>query len=195
VAVYRNALEERTRDRVPLEWAMTQHALGRALCISGDRENSTARLKDGIAAWDKCLTVARSAWLPEHLKDLLSRYNFVQAKISDLDRRLRSAREAAEPYRRRVAARPGAFTPNLARALSLNDLASRLSELGRREEALVATQEMAELFRALAAARPETFAPSLVASLNSLANRLSELGRREEALAATQEAAKLNSNN
>ena len=35
VAAYRAALEERTRDRVPLDWAMTQNNLGNALCDAG----------------------------------------------------------------------------------------------------------------------------------------------------------------
>ena len=35
VAAYRAALEERTRERVPLDWAGTQNNLGSALCSSG----------------------------------------------------------------------------------------------------------------------------------------------------------------
>ena len=38
VAAYRAALEERTRDRVPLDWAMTQNNLGTALFDLGERE-------------------------------------------------------------------------------------------------------------------------------------------------------------
>ena len=61
--------------------------------------------------------------------------------------------------------------------MSLNNLATRLSELGRREEALKAAEEAADLYRALAAARPEAFTPDLAMSLNNLATMLSELGR------------------
>ncbi len=88
-----------------------------------------------------------------------------------------------------AAARPEAFTPDL--AMSLNNLANGLSELGRREEALAVAQEAVQIRRALAAARPEAFTHYLAGSLNNLANRLSELGRREEALAAAEEAAGL----
>ena len=73
-------------------------------------------------------------------------------------------------------------------ASSLNNLATYLSELGRREEALTVAQEAADLRRELAAARPDAFRPDLAGSLNNLANRLSELGRREEALTVAQEA-------
>ena len=74
------------------------------------------------------------------------------------------------------------------RARLLNNLGNRLSKLGRREEALKATQEAVEIRRRLAKDRPDAFLPDLASSLNNLGNRLSDLGRREEALKATQEA-------
>jgi hypothetical protein len=49
----------------------------------------------------------------------------------------------AELFRALAAARPETFAPSL--VASLNSLANRLSELGRREEALAATQEAAKL--------------------------------------------------
>ena len=67
-------------------------------------------------------------------------------------------------------------------------MANRLSDLGRREEALSAAEEAVGLYRALAAARPDAFLPDLAMSLNNLANRLNDLGRREEALSAAEEA-------
>ncbi len=69
-----------------------------------------------------------------------------------------------------------------------NNLGYRLSELGRREEALQATQEAVAVSRELAARRPDAFLPDLATSLNNLGSDLSALGRREEALQATQEA-------
>jgi tetratricopeptide (TPR) repeat protein len=69
-----------------------------------------------------------------------------------------------------------------------NNLALLLGELGRREEALAASQEATEVYRELAAARPDAFRPDLASSLNNLSNALGDLGRREEALAAIQEA-------
>ena len=78
-----------------------------------------------------------------------------------------------------------------ARAGSLNNLANRLSALGRREEALAAAEEAVRLYRTLAQARPDAFMPDLAGSLNNLAARLSDLGRREEALAAVEEAVRL----
>ena len=72
-----------------------------------------------------------------------------------------------------------------------NNLANRLSDLGRREAALEAAEEAVGLYRELARARPDAFTPYLAGSLNNLANRLSDLGRREAALQAAEEAVAL----
>ena len=47
IAAYRAALEEQTRDRVPLDWAMTQTNLGTALWRLGERESGTVHLDRG----------------------------------------------------------------------------------------------------------------------------------------------------
>ena len=43
----------------------------------------------------------------------------------------------------------------------LNNLGNRLSDLGRREDALAAAQEATDLYRRLAAERPDAFRPDL----------------------------------
>jgi hypothetical protein len=47
---------ERTRERVPLDWAMTQNNLGNALGTLGERESGTARLEEAVAAYRAALT-------------------------------------------------------------------------------------------------------------------------------------------
>jgi tetratricopeptide (TPR) repeat protein len=73
-------------------------------------------------------------------------------------------------------------------AARVGSLGIRLSNLGRREEALAASQEAVDIYRRLAETRPDAFLPDVAMSLNRLGIRLSNLGRREEALAASQEA-------
>ncbi len=75
--------------------------------------------------------------------------------------------------------------------MSLNNLANRLSEMGRRADALAAAQEAVEIRRALAKLNPDAFQPALASSLNNLANHLSAMGRRADALAPAQEAVDL----
>jgi hypothetical protein len=48
VGAYREALEERTRERAPLDWATTQSNLGDALRTLGERESGTARLEEAV---------------------------------------------------------------------------------------------------------------------------------------------------
>ena len=50
VAAFRAALEEYTRERVPLDWAMTQNNLGNALATLGEREHSLGHLQDAHTA-------------------------------------------------------------------------------------------------------------------------------------------------
>ncbi|RKH41453.1 tetratricopeptide repeat protein [Corallococcus sicarius] len=73
-----------------------------------------------------------------------------------------------------------------ARARILIELGARLGRVGRREEALAATEAAVKHYRALARERPEAFLPNLAGSLGNLGIHLSEVGRREEALAATE---------
>ena len=49
------ALEERTRERVPLDWAMAQNNLGNALARLGGRDGGTARLEEAVAAYRAAL--------------------------------------------------------------------------------------------------------------------------------------------
>ena len=97
------------------------------------------------------------------------------------------ALELTEEMLGRARALPGDEGAKLT-ASSLNNLSGRLSDLGRREDALAAIEEAVEIYRRLAAQRPDAFAPNLASSLNNLSGCLSDLGRREDALAAIEEA-------
>ncbi len=55
VVAFRAALEEQTRERVPLQWATIQNNLGAALMRLGERESGTARLEEAVAAFRAAL--------------------------------------------------------------------------------------------------------------------------------------------
>jgi tetratricopeptide (TPR) repeat protein len=56
VAAYQAALQEYTRERVPLDWAMTQDNLGSALWPSSGSGRMTAeRLEEAVAAYQAAL--------------------------------------------------------------------------------------------------------------------------------------------
>ena len=57
VAAHRAALEERTREGSPADWAMTQNNLGGALRSLGERESGTESLEEAVAACRAALDV------------------------------------------------------------------------------------------------------------------------------------------
>ncbi len=64
VASYRSALEVRSREALPLDWAMTQNNLGNALSSLGEREEGTARLEEAVSAYRLALEVRSREALP-----------------------------------------------------------------------------------------------------------------------------------
>ncbi len=57
IALLNSILKEYPRERVPLDWAMTQNNLGNALATLGGRESGTARLEEAVAAYRAALEV------------------------------------------------------------------------------------------------------------------------------------------
>ena len=55
IEAYRELLPLWTRERVPLDWAMTQNNLGAALSALGERESGTAGLEEAVAAYRAAL--------------------------------------------------------------------------------------------------------------------------------------------
>jgi tetratricopeptide (TPR) repeat protein len=53
-----------SRDRVPLDWAMTQNNLGTALRALGQRESETSQLKEAVAAYRAALEERRRDRVP-----------------------------------------------------------------------------------------------------------------------------------
>ncbi|MEV7559551.1 tetratricopeptide repeat protein, partial [Streptomyces sp. NPDC089795] len=95
----------------------------------------------------------------------------------------------ARAYRELTHENPAAHEPEL--AASLSNLGARLSERGRRAEALTTTEQAVDIYRRLAADNPAVFEPDLATSLSNLGVDLSEAGRPAEALTAEQQAVKI----
>jgi len=74
------------------------------------------------------------------------------------------------------------------RAGLMSNLGKILGNLGRREDALRATEAAVTVYQQLAEAHPAANLSNLASNLNGLGIRLGELGRREEALRATEAA-------
>ena len=64
VAAFTEALKERTRALVPLDWAATQSNLGVALMTLGEREAGTESLEQAVAAFTEALKERTRARVP-----------------------------------------------------------------------------------------------------------------------------------
>ena len=71
--------------------------------------------------------------------------------------------------------------------MSLNNLGKDLSNLGRREEALAASQEAVAIRRRLAETRPDAFLPDLATSLGARGQALTQEERHADAAGAFHE--------
>jgi hypothetical protein len=67
VAAYRAALEERTRERVPIDWATTLHNLATAYESLGGRESTLESLERAVGAYYGSLEVFSDESTP-HLR-------------------------------------------------------------------------------------------------------------------------------
>ena len=77
------------------------------------------------------------------------------------------------------------------RARLLSNLSNRLSDAGKRDEALMRASEAAGIHEQLARSNPDAFLPNFAMCLNNLAKVLSDVGRRDEALEKALEAARI----
>ncbi len=188
VAAFRAALQEYTRERVPLQWAMTQTNLGNALRTLGERESGPARLEEAVAAYREALkeyTRERAplqwAMTQMNLGNALSRLGERESGPARLEEAVAAYREALKQHTRERAPLQWAMTQiNLGNAL--RTLGERETGTARLEEAVVAYH--AALEESTRARVPLQWAGAQM----NLGNALRTLGERETGTARLEEA-------
>jgi tetratricopeptide (TPR) repeat protein len=96
VTAYRAALIERTKDRVPLDWAAAQNNLGVALATLGEREVGTARLAQAVEAYRAALTEVTQDRVPLDWANTLGNEGVALLALADRTDDLARARQALE---------------------------------------------------------------------------------------------------
>jgi tetratricopeptide (TPR) repeat protein len=132
IEVFRDALKEWTRERVPLEWATTQNYLGIALWTLGERENGTERLleavdayRDALKEWTRERVPLQWAMTQNNLGNALTRLGERENGTERLLEAVVAYRDALEEWtRERVP---------LQWAMTQNNLGNALWTLGERE--------------------------------------------------------------
>jgi tetratricopeptide (TPR) repeat protein len=155
IALYRQLLEARTRERVPLGWAMTQNNLGDALLRLGEREAGTAQLEEAVAAYREALKERTRERVPlawamtqNNLGNALWRLGEREAGTARLEEAVAAYREALkERTRERVPLDWAATQNNLGSALHAQGMRTR-GEAGQRlaAQALGAYRKALEVF-------------------------------------------------
>ncbi len=191
VAACRAALEEYTRERVPLQWAATQNNLGNALRILGERESGTARLAEAVAGFRAALQERTRERVPldwahtqANLRAALTRLGERESGTARLDEAVAAYRAALEEYRReRVPLLWATTQVNLGNAL--RTLGERENGTARLEEAVAAHRAALEEYRRERVPLLwATTQANLGAALTRLGERESGTARLDEAVAA-----------
>jgi hypothetical protein len=81
-------LEEISRERDPITWAMTQSNLGNALRAFGERESGTERLEQAVVAYQAALEVFESSG-PNRYADMTRHNLSAAARLLENRRRRR----------------------------------------------------------------------------------------------------------
>jgi len=187
-AAYRAALEERTRERVPLDWAATQNNLGIALKVLGERESGTARLGEAVAAYRAALEERTRARVP--LDWAATQTNLGNALTALGGRESGTARleEAVAAYRAALKERTRERVP-LDWATTQMGFGNALFRLGERESGTARLEEAVAAYRAALEERTRERVPlDWAATQSNLGKALWRLGERESGTARLQEA-------
>jgi tetratricopeptide (TPR) repeat protein len=154
IRLYGQALAAAPRERVPLDWAVTQNNLGNALAILGERENGAGHLKRAVAAYRAALQERTRERVPldwamtqSNLGNALSRLDGRESGTARLEQAVTAFRKALqERARERVPLLWAATQSNLGEALT--SLGERESGTARLEEAVAALRAALQEFTA-----------------------------------------------
>ena len=188
VVAYRAALQEYTRERVPLDWALTQNNLGNALQRLGEREADTTHLEEAVVAYRAAVQEYTRERVP--LDWALTQNNLGNALATLGEREADTAHleEAVVAYRAALQERTRERVP-LNWAMTQNNLGNALQRLGEREADTARLEEAVVAYRAALQERTRERAPlDWAMTQNNLGNALATLGERETDTARLEEA-------
>ncbi|MCW2306303.1 tetratricopeptide (TPR) repeat protein [Rhodobium gokarnense] len=188
IAAYRAALEERTRERVPLDWAATQNNLGNALGILGARESGTERLKEAVDAYRAALKEWTRERAPLQWAAAQNNQGNVLRILGQRESGRERLQEAVDAYRAALEEWPRERAP-IQWATAQNNLGNALSTLGERESGTERLKEAVTAYRAALEERTRERVPlDWAMTQNNLGTALRDLGERESGTERLKEA-------
>jgi tetratricopeptide (TPR) repeat protein len=188
VNAYRDALREHTRERRPLDWAMTQNNLGGALTRLGERESGTARLEQAVNAYRDALREHTRERRPLDWAMTQNNLGSALATLGEHESGTARLEQAVSAYRDALQERTRERVP-LDWAGTQNNLGNALSMLGERESGTARLEQAVNAYRnALLEFTRERAPLKWATTQNNLGKALSTLGERESGTAQLEQA-------
>ena len=132
IAACRAALQERTREKVPLYWATTENNLGNALRSLGQQRSDAALLNEALAAYRAALEERTRSKMPLEWATTKNNLGLALAALGQQESHPARLIEAVAAYREALLERTREKAP-LDWALTQSNLGNALRILGRRE--------------------------------------------------------------
>jgi tetratricopeptide (TPR) repeat protein len=188
VVAYRDALKEMKRDRMPLEWAMTQNNLGLALARLGERESGTARLDEGVLAYREALKEWTRDRVPLGWAMTQSNLGLALVRLGERESGKARLEDAVVAFRDALKERTRERVP-FGWAMTQNNLGLALFRLGERESGTARLEAAVAAYReALKESTRERVPLEWAGTQNNLGLVLVRLGERESGTARLDEA-------
>ena len=146
VAAFRAALTERTRERVPLDWARTQGNLGGALVRLGERGRGTTRLEEAVDAFREALKELTRERVPVDWATAQNNLGNALATLGQRESGTTRLKEAVDAFREALKERTRERVP-LSWAITQSNLGNALAKLGERERSTTLLEEAVDAFR------------------------------------------------
>jgi tetratricopeptide (TPR) repeat protein len=188
VVAYRSALQERTRGRVPLDWAQTQNHLGNVLRLLGQEDPGTALLVEALAAYRAAIEERTRERAPLQWASTQNNLGNVLANLGEREPGAERLEQAVATYRTTLEERTRERVP-LGWAQTQHNLGTALTSLGEREAGTARLKQAVGAYEAALEERTRERVPLAWAmTQNNLANALSTLGEREAGTARLEQA-------
>jgi tetratricopeptide (TPR) repeat protein len=185
---YRAALEELTRERVPLDWATTQNDLSLALFRLGEREAGAARLEEAVTVFRAALEERTRERVALQWATTQTSLGIALFRLGERQGKTALLEEAITAFRAALEERTRERVP-LQWATTQTNLGIALFRLGLRE---AGTERLKEAVTAYCAALKERTRERVpldwVMTQTNLGAALLSLGERESGTARLQEA-------
>jgi tetratricopeptide (TPR) repeat protein len=189
IGYYQDVLQERTRERVPLDWATTQNNLGAALNDLGERESGNAQLQQAVAAYQQALLERTRERVPLDWAMTQNNLGLALARLGERESGTAHLQQAVAAFQQALLEWTRERVP-LDWATTQNNLGAALDDLGERESGNAHLQQAVAAYQQALLERTRERVPLNWASTqNNLGAALTALGERESGTAHLQQAA------